>query len=140
MEQKIDRSFLGTGWGFPPTFSRQTNSVEMLHNEADVHSSIGIILATITGERVMLPNFGCNLQPFVYEPMTVANVTHIKNIVFEALTYHEPRIIVGDITELVIQEEGKLELTIPYTIVATNTRYNYVYPFYMNEATNIERG
>jgi hypothetical protein len=31
-------------------------------------------------------------------------------------------------------------ITIPYTIITTNTRYNYVYPFYMNEATNIEHG
>lgn len=140
MKQKTDPSFLGTGWGFPPTFSRRTCSVEMLTGEADVHSSIGIILATVTGERVMLPNFGCNLQPFVFETMTPATIALIKKIVFEALSFHEPRIIVGDITEMVRQEEGILELDIPYTIVATNTRYNYVYPFYLNEATNIEHG
>ena len=51
----IDRSFLGIGWSFPPTFRREWYGVEMLVEEDDVRSSIGIILKTITGERVMLP-------------------------------------------------------------------------------------
>ncbi len=140
MQEKIDRSFLGRGWSFPPTFRRQLNGVEMLEGEEDVRSSIHIILSTITGERVMLPNFGCNLQPYIFEQMTVPNIALIQNIVYEALVYHEPRIIVGDLTSTPNQESGILEINIPYTIISTNTRYNYVYPFYMNEATNIEHG
>ena len=46
----IDRSFLGIGWSFPPTFRREWYGVEMLVEEDDVRSSIGIILKTITGE------------------------------------------------------------------------------------------
>jgi uncharacterized protein len=140
MQEKIDRSFLGIGWGFPPTFRREWYGVEMLSGEEDVHSSIHIILSTITGERVMLPTFGCNLQPYMFEPMIPVNIAMVKKIVFEALVFHEPRIIVGDITETLDQLHGKLELTIPYTIITTNTRYNYVFPFYMKEATNIEHG
>jgi len=133
----IDRSFLGTGWGFPPTFRREWYGVEMLTEDADVYSSIGIILATITGERVMLPTFGCNLQPFVFEPMNVPNIAMIEKIVKDALVIHEPRIIVQEITSTPFQEEGKLEINIAYSIIVTNTRYNYVFPFYMSEATNI---
>lgn len=140
MQEKIDRSFLGTGWNFPPTFRREWYGVEMLSDEEVVRSSIHIILSTITGERVMLPTFGCDLRPYLFEQMTPINITMVKKIVFESLVFHEPRIIVGDITETVDQMNGKLELTIPYTIITTNTRYNYVFPFYMKEATNIEHG
>ncbi len=140
MQEKIDRSFLGKGWSFPPTFRKQWHGVEMLEGIEDIRSSIGIIIATITGERVMLPNFGCNLQPYVFEQMTPINIAMIQNIVFEALVYHEPRIIVGDITSEVIQAEGMLKIKIPYKVIATNTRYNYVFPFYMSEATNIDHG
>ena len=135
--KKTNRSFLGTGWGFPPTFRREFYGVEMLSDEADVYSSIGIILATITGERVMLPSFGCNLQPYVFEPMNVPNIAMIEKIVKDALVIHEPRIIVEEVKSTPFQEEGKLEITISYSIILTNTRYNYVFPFYMNEATNI---
>ena len=111
----------------------------MLHEEADVHSSIGIILATITGERIMLPSFGCNLQPFVFEPMNVPNIAMIEKIVKEALVIHEPRIIVESLESIPDQAAGKLEINISYSVILTNTRYNYVFPFYMSEATNIER-
>jgi uncharacterized protein len=133
----IDESFLGTGWSFPPTFRRETLSVDMLVNEADVYSSIGIILSTINGERVMLPTFGCNLQPHVFDPMNTPTIAMIEKIVHDALVYNEPRIIVGDITSTPDQNNGVLNINIPYTIITTNTRYNYVYPFYISEATNV---
>jgi len=135
----VDRSFLGIGWSFPPTFRRETFGVEMLVEEADVHSSIEIILKTLNGERVMLPTFGANLQPYAFEPMNPATIALIEKIVREALVLHEPRIIVDDLVTTVNQLEGRLEISIPYTIITTNTRYNYVFPFYMNEATNIDK-
>lgn len=135
----IDKSFLGTGWSFPPTFRREWYGVEMLTAEEDVRSSLGIILSTITGERVMLPTFGCNLQPHIFDTMNVPNIAMIEKIVKEALVYHEPRIIVDLLTTTPFQDRGVLEIDIQYRIIATNTRYNYVYPFYINEATNIEK-
>ncbi len=135
----IDRSFLGTGWNFPPTFRREWYGPEMLTGEEDVRSSIHIILATVTGERIMLPTFGCNLQPHLFDPMNASNVALIEKIVKEALIFHEPRIIVDQVVTTVNQFEGRLDISIDYTIITTNTRYNYVYPFYVTEATNIEK-
>ena len=137
--ENIDRSFLGTGWNFPPTFRREWYGVEMLTGEEDIRSSIFIILQTVTGERVMLPTFGCNLQPFVFDVLNVPNIAMIEKIVKEALVYHEPRIIVDELTSVAFQDIGKLEITINYRVITTNTRYNIVYPFYINEATNIEK-
>ena len=134
----IDRSFLGTGWSFPPTFRREWYGVEMISDEENVRKSIQIILQTITGERIMLPTFGCNLQPYVFESMNVPNIAMIEKIVKDALTFHEPRIIVGELTSTPNHEQGLLEINIEYKIIVTNTRYNYVFPFYMKEATNIE--
>jgi phage baseplate assembly protein W len=136
--QTIDRSFLGTGWSFPPTFRSEWYGVEMVLDEENVRKSIQIILQTITGERIMLPTFGCNLQPYVFESMNVPNIAMIEKIVKDALTIHEPRIIVGELISTPNQEQGLLEIIIEYTIIVTNTRYNYVFPFYMKEATNIE--
>ena len=137
--ENIDRSFLGTGWNFPPTFRREWYGVEMLTGEEDIRSSIFIILQTVTGERVMLPTFGCNLQPFVFDVLNVPNIAMIEKIVKEALVYHEPRIIVDELISEAFQDIGKLEITINYRVITTNTRYNIVYPFYINEATNIEK-
>jgi len=135
----VDLSFLGTGWSFPPTFRREWYGVEMLKDEADVQSSIEIIINTITGERVMQPTFGCNLQPYVFEPMNPPTIALIEKIVRDALVNHEPRIIVENLSSVPDPDNGLLSVTVQYSIITTNTRYNYVFPFYMKEATNIER-
>lgn len=135
--EKTDRSFLGIGWSFPPTFRREWHGVEMLVEEEDVRSSLQIIISTITGERVMLPTFGANLLPYVFDTMNVQNRTLIEKIVKDALTFHEPRVIIEDVVTTPKQESGTLEIDVSYKIIATNTRYNYVFPFYIQEATNI---
>ena len=57
----MEHPFSGRGWSFPPTFNRTTSGVEMLEGEADIVSSLQVLLSTIQGERVMLPQYGCNL-------------------------------------------------------------------------------
>ncbi len=45
----MDLTFLGRGWSFPPTFNRSRPGVEMLEAEADVASSLEILLSTLPG-------------------------------------------------------------------------------------------
>jgi phage baseplate assembly protein W len=151
-----DTSFLGKGWGFPPTFHCTTGGVDMLEGKEDVESSLRIIIATEVGERVMQPTFGCGLRQFVFDPLThtTQNVADLQGntgkgestpteamletIVREALVYHEPRIIVNRIQAYSKPLDGLIEISVDYSIITTNTRYNYVYPFYINEATNLQ--
>jgi phage baseplate assembly protein W len=144
------KSFLGTGWNFPPTFHKEFWGVEMISDEPDIKSSLDILFATDPGERVMQPLYGCALRKFVFEPMNVSTKTFMEKMIKDALTYHEPRIIVeriqiglgGDVDARLITEsnnEGVLPISIDYRVITTNTRYNYVYPFYYNEGTNLVR-
>ena len=55
-------SFLGTGWKFPPEFNNQTGTVEMVSDYTDIKESLDILLSTSLGERVMQPDYGCNLN------------------------------------------------------------------------------
>lgn len=103
----------------------------------DIQGSIFIIVSTRFGERVMQPTFGCNLQPYVFEVMNTPNQAMIEKIVQDALVLHEPRIIVDAVTSEFAVYEGVLRISVAFRIVTTNTRYNYVYPFYIQEATNL---
>ncbi|PWJ57474.1 hypothetical protein CLV98_107182 [Dyadobacter jejuensis] len=144
-----DKSFLGTGWGFPPTF--HCDGVEMLSGEADIQGldanndgvvdlqgSLYIIISTAFGERVMQPTFGCDLQPYVFAPMNTPNKAMIERIVQDALILHEPRIKVHGVSSIIDHQEGILHISVDYSVVTTNTRYNYVYPYYIHEATNLK--
>jgi uncharacterized protein len=131
-------SFLGTGWGFPPTFDSSTDTVVMTSDEADIHQSLQILLATRQGERVMVPDYGCNLDEMVFEPMTTTFKTYISEMIQTAILFYEPRIDLNTVQVDDSQEtEGVILLILNYTIRTTNSRFNFVYPYYKNEGTEI---
>jgi phage baseplate assembly protein W len=134
-----NRAFLGRGWSFPPQFDRAAKGVLMLEEEADIQSSLEILLSTRLGERIMQPTYGCNLDDMVFEAMNLTMLTYMKDIIQNAILYHEPRI---ELEKLEIdtsnQNEGMLQIVLHYKVRTTNSRYNYVYPYYINEGTNVK--
>lgn len=135
---ELTRPFLGRGWSFPPEFDRQAKAVLMLEEEVDIQSSLYILLSTRLGERVMQPTYGCNMDNLVFEAMNLTLLTYLKDLVENAILYHEPRIELDKvIIDTTNQNEGLLLIEIHYNVRSTNSRYNYVYPFYLNEGTNL---
>ena len=131
-------SFLGTGWAFPPNFNMETGSVEMVSNQKDIEESLNILLSTSLGERVMQPEYGCNLADYLFESLSSGVIGYIKDRVKNAILYYEPRIVAEkiDVTSDASSDllEGHFTITIEYTIPGTNSRFNYVYDYYKNEA------
>ena len=131
-------AFLGTGWGFPPTFSRSEEGLELVSDTEDIRQSLKILLSTRQGERITRPDYGCDLTQLLYEPLTIGLTTVIKDLVRTAILYHEPRIRLERIDVNPNPEhEGIIDISIDYTIKTTNARTNYVYPFYIKEGTDI---
>jgi Bacteriophage baseplate protein W len=132
------QSFLGTGWSFPPSFDKLDASVQMVSDFADIEESIRIILSTIPGERLMQPDFGCDIKKLVFEIADTWLVSELNHIIYHALLQYEPRInFIGLTVADRSQQAGVLYVQLTYTIIATNTRHNMVYPFYYQEGTNI---
>lgn len=131
-------AFLGTGWGFPPAFEKSTQTVTMVSGEEDINSSLEILLSTGLGERIMQPGYGCNLKQLLFEPLDTGLKAYIKDLIKTAILYHEPRIRLDDVALTEKPEHGILEITVEYTVRTTNSRSNFVYPFYLQEGTNIK--
>ena len=132
-------SFLGTGWSFPPQFNNVSAQAALLSDEEDIQSSLEILLSTRQGERVMRPDYGCNLDELVFEPLTTTFKTYIKDLISTAILYYEPRIAVNKIDlDDTGELEGRILISIDYTVRSTNSRYNFVYPFYKTENTEIK--
>jgi hypothetical protein len=132
------KSFLGTGWAFPPTFDKYAYSVKMVSELEDIRESIRIILDTQPGERIMQPEFGCRLKQMVFEPNDESFNVQINEIIDLALLNFEPRIkFIG--TEIKEQDplDGFVKIIIDFSVIITNTRHNIVFPFYFNEGTNV---
>lgn len=140
MAQIINRSFLGRGWSFPPTFDNQTGEVVMVSEETDIEQSLQILLGTRPGERVMQPDFGCNLDAMLFEPLTVTLITLVKDLIRTAILRHEPRIEVRSIAINTLQvNEGLVMIEIDYLVRSINSRFNLVYPFYLEEGSNTNK-
>ena len=140
MNAEIQKNnFLGRGWSFPPSFNPALQQVEMTENEEDVRKSLEVLLQTTVGERIMQPKYGCNLEEYLFESMDTATKTLIRDKVETAILYFEPRIeakkIELDDSSLL---EGVVLIKIEYIIRATNSRFNFVFPFYRNEGTELE--
>jgi hypothetical protein len=131
------KAFLGRGWSFPPTFVKGANVVQMLEGEEDIKSSLGIIMATIVGERIMQPEFGCNVDKLVFEPLDTTFSTFITEQIRTAILNFEPRITLDSVDYEADDLNGKVDITINFTINGTNTRSNIVYPYYFNEGTDV---
>jgi phage baseplate assembly protein W len=134
----MDKSFLGRGWSFPPTFNRSLPGVEMMEHEADIASSLEVLLSTAQGERVMLPHYGCNMKELVFESLDTRMKTLMADKIESAILYHEPRI---ELEKVRLDESRELEgvvlIEIDYRVKSTNSRFNFVYPYYKFEGTDI---
>lgn len=138
MNNQTFNSFLGTGWAFPPAFDSESGTVDMISNVEDINQSLNILLSTSLGERVMQPKYGCNLSDYLFESLSSSMIGYIKDRVESAILFYEPRIIAekvevteDDSFDLI---EGRFTITVEYTVLGTNSRFNYVYDYYQNEA------
>lgn len=136
MEQNL--TFIGRGWSFPPKFNSSNGSVEMLEQEADIASSLEVLLQTVRGERVMLPQYGCNLDELIFENLDTRMKTLMTDKIESAILYHEPRL---ELEKVTLDDSGELEgvilIEIVYRVRTTNSRFNFVFPFYKLEGTDI---
>lgn len=139
-EANDSNTFLGRGWSFPPEFFKDSSGnagVYLAEGVDDINQSLEILFSTALGERVMLPEYGGDLNDLMFEGIDISLLTRIKDRVRKAIIFFEPRIKLDDVKTLATESEGVIMLVIEYTIISTNTRNNMVYPFYLAEATDI---
>jgi phage baseplate assembly protein W len=132
MAENTDKTFLGRGWAFPVQLS-EDHQIALVAFEEDIRQSVLIILGTDPGERVMRPDFGAGLNALLFEPLNTTTMALARHRVEQALITWEPRIDSITVQVKADPPNGRLMIDIRYRIRATNTFYNLVYPFYLQE-------
>jgi phage baseplate assembly protein W len=131
-DRAMSKLFLGVGTAFPLGIDSRTHAIARAEYEESVRQSILIILGTARGERVMRPDFGCGIHDLVFENLSAATLGRIDREVHAALLRFEPRI---DVTAVAVKAGAAnlLLIDIDYEVRATNTAFNLVYPFYLQQ-------
>ena len=127
------KDFLGKGFQFPIEVDEVNGHFKMSQGEQSICESIKVILMTSKGERMMRPEFGCNLKRYVYESMNYTTLKSIEEEVTDALNQWEPRIMNVEVIVSPAHETGRLDIHISYRVRVTNNPYNLVFPFYLQE-------
>jgi hypothetical protein len=128
----MDKSFLGRGWRFPiiPDESGKLNYSE---GEENIEHSLRVLLLTAVGERVMRNSLGTRAPRLVFAPGGERHLKLLETTVREAVRDWEPRVELLRVdAEADVNEPERVEVSVSYSVRATNTRTNIVFPFYLD--------
>ena len=140
----MSTDFLGVGWAFPVRIDAD-GEVAVSSYEENIKESIRIILGTAKGERQMRPDFGCGIHELVFARNNLATAGMAAYHVEQALIRWEPRIELIKVSAKPDREKTsgssgtseRLIISIEYRIIATNSIFNLVYPFYLTEGVGV---
>ena len=122
--------FLGAGWTFPVQVDAR-GRISLSRRERDIEEAIFLILLTPKGQRVMRPEFGCQIHELIFAPNDATTAGLAVFYVEEALAMWEPRIRVLDVVATPDDANpARLNVEIEYEIKATYDRRALVFPFY----------
>lgn len=86
------------------------------NNDAIKQSMLSILL-TSPGERVMKPEFGCDLRGLLFNPFDEITARSIGNVIKNSLTNFEPRINLQEVLVITNYDDQVYEAEIEYSIV-----------------------
>lgn len=89
------------GWSFPPQFYKPSGEaaggVAMTADEADIRGSLAVLFSTRRRERLFRPDYGTDLEDFLYSPWDTAATIRMTEMIEDAVRKYEPRIIVRSV-------------------------------------------
>lgn len=136
----MNKSIIGAGWRIAPQIN-QRGGISLIANEKAIEQSLRFILGTAQGERIMRLDFGCRIHELVFAPNTPKTWSLAEHYVQEALTKWEPRIIVEKVSaKSEPYTDNCLVVEVKYKVRETNSFYNLVYPFYLEQGEKDSRG
>ena len=126
------REYVGQGLTFPLNVNSRGH-LALTTGTDNIEQSIQVILETMPGERVMRPDYGCDIYRLIFAPNDDTTAGLAIHYVRQALERWEPRIQVLRVdTERSLETPDQLDILIEYRILAT--QQVQVLPFSINLA------
>jgi len=86
-----------------------------------IKSNLVNLLLTDMGERVMNPNFGCNLKRYLFENINDVNAEKVKNAVLSSVGYYIPEITVTSIAVTPNTDYNSIDISVNYILNISQT-------------------
>jgi phage baseplate assembly protein W len=85
-----------------------------------IKSNLVNLLLTSIGERVMNPNFGCELKRFVFEGINENNISDLKISINNSISLYIPEITVSSIDVISNKDSNLIDITVSYVLNISN--------------------
>lgn len=110
--------------------------ISMVSGDEAIRQAILILVSTIPGERVMRPDYGCQLHRLLFAPNDETTAGLAIHYVREAIERWEPRIeIVGLDASRDEARPGHLDILLSYVVRATRSSQQLAIPVDLEEGT-----
>ena len=100
-------------------FNKPFSSTYTTKNQ--IKSNLVNLLLTDMGERVMNPNFGCNLKRYLFENINDVNAERVKNAVLSSVGYYIPEITVTSIAVTPNTDYNSIDISVNYILNISQT-------------------
>lgn len=127
-----NRDFLGRGMKFPPQVNSATGRFVTVSELESVKESIYLILMTQKTERFIRPDFGSDLMAYTFMDINLTNINIMCGNIRREIQRQEPRVSEVEVTADPNVRDGCLVISVDYYVTDSNTRDNFVFPFYLN--------
>jgi uncharacterized protein len=123
--------FIGRRLAFPFQLGDH-NQIALTAGDFAIRQSIYIIVYTVPGERVMRPEFGCEIHSLVFDPVNEETAVVAERYVREALLRWEPRINLKEIKVTPGNIDlGEMRIEVTYQIKGQFDPRSLVFPYYL---------
>lgn len=115
LHPQFDQSEAETGLSVSPT-----GAIAMVSDDAAVRQALLLLLTTLPGERVMRPDYGCDLHRLVFAPNDATTHGLAIHYVRQAVERWEPRIDLLDINASAAEDDaGRMDIALLYRVRRT---------------------
>jgi phage baseplate assembly protein W len=122
---------IGSRVAFPPRLSDR-NQFGLVAEHQAIRQSIYVIIHTVPGERVMRPEFGCEIHSLIFAPANHQTAAVAERYVREALERWEPRITLEQVEVTPgAMDHGELFINLVYSLKGEHDPRSLVYPYYL---------
>ncbi|MDZ4763510.1 MAG: GPW/gp25 family protein [Chloroflexota bacterium] len=123
--------FIGSRIAFPFQLGDR-NHIALASGDLAIRQSIYVIVYTVPGERVMRPDFGCEIHSLIFDPINDETAVVAERYVREAILLWEPRIDLKAVTVKPGDSDlGEMWIDITYQIKGYYEPRSLVIPFYL---------
>ena len=107
IDQELKGKFENTkGFGFPVGSKAGASYFFTESREALIKDNLMQLLQTQPGERILLPDFGCNLRRFLFRPLNITTKQNIERQVRTSISKYLTSVVIEDLKVEEVDEVG----------------------------------